>query len=60
MDIFHTGIIKFADYICYIISSEDKDCTGRIYSYIFFQENEELSNLKTKYIGKIKHEMIFN
>lgn len=60
MDIFHTGIIKFADYIYYIISSEDKDCTEKIYSYVFFQENEELSNLKTKYIGKIQYGMIFD
>lgn len=60
IDILHTGIMKFADCIYYIISSVDKDCTETIYSYVFSQKNEEQSNLETQYVGKIQYCKIFN
>jgi|LGOV01.1.fsa_nt_gb hypothetical protein len=59
IDFFHTGKMKLDNLIYYVISSLDKEESNKIYSYLFVQENENVSNLKIKYIGRIDYGEFF-
>lgn len=56
---FDTGILRLQDHIYYIITSHDINLQ-ETYSYIFYQKDKSLSNLKTKYLGRIESNRIFD
>lgn len=59
MEIYYTGRMILNNEICYIISSADKNDSRIIYTYVFSQEDNSESNLKTKYLGRIEYKNIF-
>ena len=58
LEYFDTGILNTLDRVYYIITREGSD-KEKTYSYIFCQKDNSLSNLKTKYLGRIESEQIF-
>lgn len=59
LEIFQTGELVLNNLVYYLISSEDKNCSEKVYTYVFMQEKKAESNLDTKYMGRILSERIF-
>lgn len=57
LEYFGTGILNTLDCVYYIITREGSD-KEKTYSYIFCQKDNSLSNLKTKYLGRIESKQI--
>lgn len=58
LEYFGTGILNTLDRVYYIITREGSD-KEKTYSYVFCQKDNSLSNLKTKYLGRIERIQIF-